>query len=71
MSGKTIKENMQAYAVKKALGYIEGNWDKNIPKLMAQADKFDSGDRFVSQRRMLHRILEDPVCNLYKLIKSM
>ncbi len=71
MSGKTIKENMQAYAVKKALSYIDGNPDKNIPKLMAWVDKFDSGDRFISQRGMLHRILEDPECNWYKLIKSM
>lgn len=71
MGGKTIKENMQAYAVKKALSYIDGSPDKNIPKLMAWVDKFDSGNRFISQRRMLRRILEDPGCNWYKLIKSM
>ena len=34
MSEKTMKENLQSFAVKKVLDYLEGDPDRNLPKLL-------------------------------------
>ena len=41
MSEKTMKENMQAFAVKQILKYLDEDPDKSLPKLLSWADKFD------------------------------
>lgn len=70
MNDKTMKENMQAYAVKKVLNYLDEDPDKALPKLLAWADKFDSNDQFLTQRNVFRGIIENYDNNWYRLIKS-
>lgn len=70
MNDKTMKENMQAYAVKKVLNYLDEDPDKALPKLLAWADKFDSNDRFLKHRNVFREIIGDHDNNWYRLIKS-
>lgn len=71
MSDKSMKENMQAFAVKQILKYLEEDPDKSLPKLMAWADKFDKENRFPSQRKVLRDIISNPDNNWYQLMKSL
>ena len=70
MKDKTVKENMQTFAVKMALNYLEDDPDTNLPKLMSWVDKFDKDDKFLSKRQVFHNILDNPDSNWYRLIKS-
>lgn len=70
MSEKSIKENLQSFAVKKVLDYMEEDPDKSLPMLLAWADKFDKDNMFASQRKVFHNIIENPDNNWYHLIKS-
>ena len=71
MSDKTFRENMETMALRKALNYLDGDPDKNLPKLMDWVDKFDKNDAVVSQRAVLRKIIESHDSNWYKLIKSL
>lgn len=71
MSDKSMKENVQAFAVKQILKYLEEDPDKSLPKLMAWADKFDKENRFPSQRKVLRDIISNPDNNWYQLMKSL
>ena len=71
MSEKNMKENLQSFAVKKVLDYMEGDLDKNLPKLLEWADKFDKENLYASQRKVFHDILEHPDNNWYQMIKSL
>lgn len=71
MSEKTMKENLQSFAVKKVLDYLEGDPDKNLPKLLDWADKFDKENMFATQRKVFHEVIENPDNNWYRLIKSL
>lgn len=71
MSEKNMKENLQAFAVKKVLHYMDEDPDKSLPKLLDWADKFDKENLFVGQRKVFHDIIEHPDNNWYRLIKSL
>lgn len=71
MSEKNMKENLQSFAIKKALDYLDEDPDKSLPKLLSWADRFDKDDLFIKQRRVFHNIIENPDNNWYKLIKSL
>lgn len=71
MSYKTLSENVEAFAVKKALAYLNEEPDKAIPKLMDWVDRFDKDNMVAGQRRVFHQILEHPEGNWYQLIESM
>lgn len=71
MSDKTFRENIETMALRKALNYLDGDPDKNLPKLMDWVDKFDKNDAVVSQRAVLRKIIESHDSNWYKLIKSL
>lgn len=71
MSNRSLKQNMQALAVKTALRYLGDDPDANLPKLLDWVDRFDKDDAFLSQRTMLRGIIEDPDNNWYQLMKSM
>lgn len=70
MSEKNMKENLQSFAVKKVLSYLESDPDKNIPKLLEWVDKFDKENRFESQRKVVHSVIDNTDSNWYKLIQS-
>jgi len=64
---KSIKESMQAFAVNKALNYIEGNPEENIPKLMDLVDRYTPDGWFGKQRDAIRRVIEEKN-NWYELI---
>ena len=71
MIEKTMVENVKAFAASKALSYLDGDPDKNIPKLLEWVDKFDKKDEWLTQRNAFRAVIENPDNNWYKLIKSL
>lgn len=71
MSDKNMRENLQGFAVRKVLDYLDGDPDKNLPKLLQWADKFDKDNLFAGQRRVFHEIVENPDNNWYRLVGSL
>lgn len=63
----SIKESMQHFTIQQALGYIEGNPEENIPKLMELSDKL-LPDRWYRQARDLIRHSIEEKDNWYQLI---
>lgn len=70
-TAKKIAESAKAAAAKQAIALLDGNPDKNLPRLLAWADAFDKNDYFPSQREAFHRVLDNPDNNWYQLIKSL
>ena len=64
---KSVKETMQAFAINKALNYIEGNPDENLPKLMDMVDKFSPDGWYEGQRAAIRKVIEEKN-NWYQLI---
>ena len=56
---KSIKSSMQYFAVDKALKYIEGNPEENIPKLMKLVDKLTPEYWYKSQRDAIRTAIEE------------
>lgn len=56
MSERSMKENMQGFAIKKALRYLDEEPDKSLPKLLAWVDRFDVNNRFAKHRQVFHQI---------------
>lgn len=67
---RTVKENVQAFAVKQVLNYLDEDPEKAIPKLLEWADKFDTADRFKPHRDGVRKVVEDPNNNWWTLIRS-
>ena len=67
MSEKKTKEIMQEFAIKKALGFLEKDPEKNAPKLMEMIDKVCPEDWFVGQRNAIRKMLEEKG-NWYNLL---
>lgn len=66
-----IIENMETFAVKKVLEYLDKDPEKNITKLMEWMDKFDRKDTLKEQRDAIRQVIEDEDNNWYKLIMSL
>lgn len=64
---RSIKETMQAFAVNKALNYIEGNPEENIPKLMELVDRYTPDGWYEGQRKAIRKVIEEKN-NWYDLI---
>lgn len=58
---KSIKSSMQNFAVDKALKYIEGNPEENIPKLMKLVDKLTPEYWYKSQRDAIRTAIEEKI----------
>jgi len=67
----TIKENIQATAIRQAYAYLDKDPDANLPKLMDLADKLDTGNAYASQRAAVREALGDPDSNWYRLMRSL
>ncbi len=67
---KSIKETMQAFAINKALNYIEGNPDENLPKLMEMVDRFSPDGWYEGQRAAIRKVIQEKN-NWYQLILRM
>ncbi|HCC01085.1 MAG TPA: radical SAM protein, partial [Ruminococcaceae bacterium] len=66
-----LKEQLEKFGIKKALGYLGKDPDQNIPKLLDMIDKFDKDDMYKGQREMFHRFIDNPENNWFKLIKKL
>mgnify|MGYP001625339085 CR=1 FL=1 len=64
---KSIKETMQSFAISKALSYVEGNPEENLPKLMEMVDKFSPAGWYEGQRAAIRKVIEEKN-NWYQLI---
>ncbi|MBQ2661446.1 MAG: radical SAM protein [Clostridia bacterium] len=71
MSEKTIKENLESFAAKKVLHYLDEDPDKALPKLLSWAEKLDKNNRFENIFLPIHAILDDPNNNWNRLVKSL
>jgi len=71
LSEKTMKENVQAFAVKKVLNYLDEDPERSLPKLLEWADKFDTNNRFLSHRNAVREVISDPDNNWFQLVKSL
>ena len=68
---KTVVETAKSAVAKQVIGLLDGDPDKNLPRLLAWADAFDKNNYFPSQRAAFHHVLENPDNNWYRLIKSL
>ena len=57
---KTLKENAQSVAVKAALGYLDKNPQRNMPKLLDWVDRFDFKNALGPHRKAVRDVLEHP-----------
>jgi len=65
--GKSIKESMQTFAINRALNYVEGNPEENIPKLMAWADRLLPEGWYEGQRAAIRKAIDEK-SNWYQLM---
>ncbi len=63
----SVSKTMQKFAINKALNYVEGNPEENIPKLMELVDKFAPNGWFGSQRDAIRTAIDEKN-NWYQLI---
>lgn len=54
-----IKRSLQSFAMNRALNYLEGNPEENIPKLMAMVDKHSPEGWFKGQRDAIRNVIEE------------
>lgn len=71
MAEKSLRENMETLTVRKVLSYLDKDPDKNLPKLLEWADRFDKDNLYATQRKVFHNILENPDSNWYQFIKGL
>jgi len=64
-------ENMQEFAVKKVLSYLDEDPQKSLPKLLEWADRFDKEDRFLSHRNAFRNVIGTPDNNWMQLINKL
>lgn len=66
-----VKEELEAFAVKKALEYLDKDPETNMMKLMDWFDKFDVKGTLEPQRKAIRNVISDKNNNWYKLIMSL
>lgn len=66
-----IMKNVEVFAIKQALSYLEKNPEENLPKIMNLVDKMDITGGFARQREIFRGILNDPNSNWNKLLMSL
>ncbi|MBQ2753483.1 MAG: radical SAM protein [Firmicutes bacterium] len=67
MSNNSIKTTVQSVAINKALKYLEGDPEKNIPKLMSFADRVLPAGWYGGHRAAINKAIEEKN-NWYELI---
>ena len=68
---KTMKENIQTFAVKQILHYLDEDPDKSLPKLIDWAERFDKTGCNAHLIKPFRTVLDDPNNNWNRLIKSL
>ncbi len=68
---RTLKENVQAFAIKQVLNYLDEDPDKSLPKILEWAEKFDKNGKNAHLIKPFHAIIDNPDSNWHILLKSM
>jgi len=68
---RTMKENVQAFAVKHIISYLDESPEKAIPKVMDWAVKISRGNRMEGKVDVARKVLSDPDNNWNRLVKSL
>ena len=55
-----LKEKAESLVLEKAMNYISGNPEENLPKLLGWADVIDRDNKCKNQRDLFHKIADDP-----------
>ncbi|HEY4544448.1 MAG TPA: radical SAM protein, partial [Tissierellaceae bacterium] len=71
MSNLTLKEQFQAFGLKKMISYLDSNPEENIPKIISLIKKFDKEKVIASQTELVEKALSDKNSNWYKLADSL
>ena len=66
-----IKEKAKGFVLEKAMSYVSGNPEENLPKLLSWADGFDKEDNWKSQRDVFRGIVNDPENNWYQYVMNL
>ncbi|MGI6579955.1 MAG: radical SAM protein [Saccharofermentanales bacterium] len=68
---RTFKENIQSFAIKQVLNYLDEDPEKGFPKILGWAEKFDKDGNLAHLIKPFHSVLDDPDNNWNILIKSL
>ncbi|MGB4658116.1 MAG: radical SAM protein, partial [Mobilitalea sp.] len=71
MSTNNIKEQVQSFGLKKVISYLDSDPDKNIPKIIDWAEKFDKEGTISRQLSAVKSAIADKDGNWYQLVKSL
>lgn len=66
-----IKEKIGTMVMQRAMEYIAGNPEDNLPNLMKWADKLDKKDHWKVQRDIIRDVIDQPDNNWYQYIMSL
>ena len=66
-----IIENVEAFAVRQALSWLDRDPEKNLPKLLDWFDRFDRKDTLKVQRDIIRNVVMDPDNNWHHLVMSL
>ena len=71
MNKKTVVENAKVYGLKKVITYLDSDPDRNIPKIINWAEKYDKNGMLDNQIKKTREVLSDKNSNWYQLTKSL
>lgn len=66
-----MKEMIEAYSLKKVIGYLDSNPDENVPKVIDWVEKLDRNQDYAAVYRLAKEALGDPANNWNRLMKSL
>lgn len=66
-----VKETIEAYSLRKVIGYLDSSPDENIPKVIYWIEKFDKHHEYATAYRLAKEALRDPSNNWNVLMKSL
>ena len=66
-----IVQNVEAFAVKQALSYLDKDPEKNLPKLLDWFDRFDWKDTLKTQRDIIRNVVMEQDNNWHQLVMSL
>lgn len=67
---KTLKERLETYGLSKVLGYMDSDYESNVPKALDWMERFDREGRYANTYKALRKIMADPNNNWNKFIKN-
>ncbi len=66
-----LKENLEIFAVKQALSFMDKDPENNLPRLLDWFDRFDRKDTLKTQREVIRKAVADKDNNWHQLVMSL